>query len=190
MKAKKSEIAKIILKTIATAGLLAVPVAGPLTIMAFSEELGLGHIEGTKLKVYSNKQFQQSFNFLEQKNLILAARQEAKTVVSVTKKGTTKLLAYKLDEISIKPVKKWDRKWRLIIFDIPEKYKTARQYFRSKLKELGFAQLQKSAWIIPYPCEDEVDFIAQVYEIKPFVRIVVAESIDGAAALKKKFGLT
>lgn len=190
MKAKKSEIAKIILKTIAIAGILAVPVAGPLTIMTFSEELGLGRIEGRKLKAFTNKQFQQSFKFLEQKKFISAARTEGKTVISVTSKGIAKLLAYRLNEMTINQTKNWDRKWRLIIFDVPEKYKKARQYFRSKLRELGLIQLQKSVWIIPYECEDEINFIAQLYEIQPFVRIVVAESVDGQAALKKKFSLS
>jgi len=46
--------------------------------------------------------------------------------------------------------KRWDRKWRLVIFDIEEAARGIRDLFRIKLKELGFAQLQKSVWITPH----------------------------------------
>jgi len=46
--------------------------------------------------------------------------------------------------------KPWDRKWRLVIFDIEETSRSIRDLFRIKLKELGFGQLQKSVWITPH----------------------------------------
>jgi len=45
--------------------------------------------------------------------------------------------------------KPWDKKWRLVVFDIPEKNRLARDALRKKLKELGFAPLQRSTWISP-----------------------------------------
>lgn len=45
-----------------------------------------------------------------------------------------------------KPVA-WDRKWRVIIFDIPNKRKQARDILRQRLKILGLRQLQESVWI-------------------------------------------
>jgi DNA-binding transcriptional regulator PaaX len=38
---------------------------------------------------------------------------------------------------------KWDEKWRIVAFDIPEKFKTGRDALRRKLKEVGFHELQK-----------------------------------------------
>jgi len=45
---------------------------------------------------------------------------------------------------------KWDRKWRLVIFDIAEVSRKTRDLLRFKLKELGFGMLQESVWITPY----------------------------------------
>ncbi|MBM3283264.1 hypothetical protein FJY90_03330, partial [Candidatus Gottesmanbacteria bacterium] len=45
---------------------------------------------------------------------------------------------------------KWDRKWRLVIFDIAEVSRKTRDLLRLKLKELGFGMLQESVWITPY----------------------------------------
>jgi phenylacetic acid degradation operon negative regulatory protein len=45
----------------------------------------------------------------------------------------------------------WDRKWRIILFDIPESQRTVRQMFRLKLLDFGARMLQSSVWISPYP---------------------------------------
>lgn len=42
---------------------------------------------------------------------------------------------------------KWDGKWRVVIFDIPETNKRIRQALRETLKVLEFWPLQKSVWI-------------------------------------------
>lgn len=41
---------------------------------------------------------------------------------------------------------KWDGKWRLVIFDIPENKRRLRNTLRQKLKEWGFQYWQKSLW--------------------------------------------
>lgn len=46
--------------------------------------------------------------------------------------------------------RKWDRKWRIVIFDIAETAKVVRESLRLKLKELGFGMLQKSVWVSPH----------------------------------------
>lgn len=46
--------------------------------------------------------------------------------------------------------KKWDKKWRIVIFDIEEKQKKTREALRYKLKELGFGMIQESVWVSPY----------------------------------------
>ncbi|MBL7159086.1 CRISPR-associated endonuclease Cas2 [Candidatus Microgenomates bacterium] len=46
--------------------------------------------------------------------------------------------------------KKWDKKWRLVIFDIPEKKRKARDALREKLLKLGFGKWQRSIYISPH----------------------------------------
>lgn len=56
--------------------------------------------------------------------------------------------------------KTWDRKWRLVIFDIAEVSRIIRERLRVKLKELGFGMLQRSVFISPYNiAEDFAQFI-------------------------------
>ena len=73
--------------------------------------------------------------------------------------------------------KKWDRKWRVVIFDIPQEMHKKRNNFRHKLKYLGFYMLQKSVFVLPYPCEEELGHICQDLDISDYVDIVIADSI-------------
>ena len=63
------------------------------------------------------------------------------------------------------------------MFDIPIKFNKARGALRSKLKYLGFYQLQKSVWAYPYPCEDEILFLANIFQIEPFIEIFTADEL-------------
>lgn len=56
--------------------------------------------------------------------------------------------------------RKWDRKWRFVIFDIQEVNKNSRDSLRKKLKELGFGMIQKSVFISPHNViKDLLEFI-------------------------------
>jgi len=109
--------------------------------------------------------------------------------IILTKEGQKKALKFKLDEMEIKKPAKWDGEWRIVIFDIPEKLKKAREALRIKLKELGFLELQKSVFVLPYECENEINFIMEIFLIRPFVRFVRTKSFTNEEQLKIKFGL-
>ena len=79
--------------------------------------------------------------------------------------------------------------FRSVIFDIPETKKKAREALRNKLKELGFKELQKSVLVLPYECEDEIDFIVEIFEIRRFVRFMRVNSFTNDEQFKLKFGL-
>ena len=98
-------------------------------------------------------------------------------------------MKFKLDDIKIKKPKKWDKQWRIVIFDIPNKFKKAREAIRKKLKELGFIKLQESVFVFPYECENEINFIVEVFQIRPFIRFIRANSVSNEEQLMINFGL-
>lgn len=95
----------------------------------------------------------------------------------LTEKGVRDVRKFTLETLAIKRMAKWDRKWRLVIFDIPEKYKKARGALRDKLKEMNFYPLQKSSWVHPFPCEAEITFLKDVFNMHPFVEILTVENL-------------
>ena len=91
--------------------------------------------------------------------------------------------------MKIEKPKIWDGKWRIVIFDIPKHKKRARDALREKLKELGFYPFQKSVWVFPYPCEKEIQFLVELFDIWPYVNLIVAENISNDIKLRKHFKL-
>ncbi|MEK6897112.1 MAG: hypothetical protein AABW93_01130, partial [Nanoarchaeota archaeon] len=91
-------------------------------------------------------------------------------------------------DMKIKKQKIWDKSWRVVIFDIPERSgRIARNAMRWKMKNMGFFQLQKSVWVFPYPCEKEIQLISEIYNVNPFVNIITAERIFNDDNLSKYF---
>lgn len=73
---------------------------------------------------------------------------------------------------------KWDGKWRIVIWDIPEKRRVARDFLRSKLKGWGFIPWQQSVWVTKKNCTKPLrDFIKQV-GIKDWVRVIESDNVD------------
>lgn len=141
-------------------------------------------------KRFSKKQVTDSITYLHRQKLIeYVTDKDGKTIVKITKKGEARLRAFDIDLIKIKKPKKWDRKWRLVIFDIPMRFTKGREALRYHLKELNFFQFQKSAWIYPYPCEDEMIFIADFFGVGKYVEILTVENILRDKKLRKHFGL-
>lgn len=108
--------------------------------------------------------------------------------LDLTEKGKLKALTYYFKEIKIKE-QIWDGKWRLVIFDVPEKLKTGRDALRRKIKELGFYELQKSVFIFPYKCEDEINFIVDYFGLGDYVKCGVLDSINNDKNIRENFGL-
>jgi len=110
-------------------------------------------------------------------------------IVKMTDKGKTAVLKYDLDNLAIKPQKKWDGKWRLVIFDISERYKQVRELIRRKLKEMGFYRFQDSVFIYPFPCEKEIIYLREILDVPHFIKLIRADRIENDQDLRRIFNL-
>lgn len=109
--------------------------------------------------------------------------------VIITERGKDILLRYDIDRMKIKTPTRWDGRWRIVIFDIPERLRAGRDALRQKLRELGFKKLQESVFIIPYLCTDEVNFLIEFFNLRYFVRLLETDKITNEAELLLKFKL-
>lgn len=123
-------------------------------------------------------------HLIEEKN-----HKDGMTTMTLTENGKKKALRFNIDKMEIKKPKVWDKKWRIIMFDIPEKLKRLRESLRMHFKEIGLIELQKSVLVFPYPCNNEIEFILEFYNARKHVRFVLAEKIDNQIHLMKKFNL-
>ena len=127
---------------------------------------------------------------LYQSKLIDYREEDNGTITLVlSENGKKKSLRYSIDTMKIRIPKTWDRKWRLVLFDIPERFKKERDAFAQKLKQIGFYPLQKSAFIFPYDCKDELDFMIEILNIRRYVRSILVKYIDNELDLRRQFKL-
>src|SRR3989344_1567916 len=106
------------------------------------------------------------------------------------RRAINKLYESKLiDQIKNNKPKEWDGKWRVIMFDVPEKNRVVRDSLRQHLQKIGFYEFQKSVFIYPYDCMDELDYIIEIHNARKFVRFMLADSIDNELHIKTLFGL-
>lgn len=128
----------------------------------------------------------EALSYLRYKQLITDDYQHG---LQATKKAYKKLDNQEVRAMTITPRDKWDGSWRIVFFDIPEVSKSKRDQFSGHLKRLGFGVLQRSVFICPYPCREEVTLLAAYYDIARYITYIETSYIDNDAPLKEHFNL-
>lgn len=187
MKGRYSEITKQILLILGVTGVVVIAAAAPGVLLAAKLFEQSGH---PLPKNFERKRVTRSLRGLQNKKLIEIREKNGKLGMRLTREGRKRFKEVQLGKLRITKPPRWDTKWRMVIFDIPEEsHKYAREILRGKLKEWEFYQLQKSVWVCPWPCENEIRVVAEVYGVSPYVNIVVAEKIIDDVFLRKHFNL-
>jgi hypothetical protein len=89
--------------------------------------------------------------------------------------------------IKFKKPKHWDGKWRIVLFDIPEKDRVFRNILREHLRNLKFMKLQHSVFVSPHPFEKQILELVEIYSASPYVRVITAIKIDSEVTIKRHF---
>lgn len=126
---------------------------------------------------------------LENRNLIKKRNHKTGVILKITNQGKRVLLKQELKNLSIKKPKKWDGMWRIVIFDIPNTKRRERKIINAQLKTLGFIAIQKSIFIIPYECKNEIVDIKNYYGLHEEIQYILAKQLDSEKKLRRIFKL-
>ena len=72
----------------------------------------------------------------------------------------------------------WDGKWRMVVWDIPEKRRKARDLLRHQLKQLGFKRFQNSIWVSKKNCTVLLKEYIKKVGIGDWVKVLESDSIN------------
>lgn len=125
---------------------------------------------------------------LQKTGIIEQIHENGEVSFRLTDKGKTKLFKYQLESFSLDK-NSWDGKWRLVAYDIPIGKKNQAEAFRTLIKRMQFCQLQKSLWLTPYKCDDEIEFLKNLYGLQNHVFVLTITGLEGESAYKSYFGL-
>lgn len=109
--------------------------------------------------------------------------------LELTDKGKKLILKFELESLAKDKPKKWDGKYRVVIFDISENRRSIRDRLRITIRGFGFVQLQQSVWVYPYPCQDIIELLKRYLEIHGEVIYMTVDSIEDDQWLRNTFGL-
>lgn len=181
----EKSIAKKILSGLLLTGAVAIAATSPYFLPAIAK----AYLRNKKYRNSDRRKISQAMSYLKRNRLIVLKEEGDKIIVELSEKGEKKVKQYEFNELKITKPEEWDQKWRIVIFDIPDKKRVARNVLRDKLKNLNFFQLQKSVWAHPYPCENEIKLVAEIFEVSPFINIIIADRILNDIKARAHFNL-
>ena len=173
---RRTKIREVILTTLQLGGMIALTVLAPNTLSVLGRAITKRNINNARGAV----------SRLIRAELITIETKSGKRFIRLTEKGKV-FLATRMG--SIPRSTKWDGRWRIVIFDIPESRRLLRQRLRDALFQIGYVKLQNSVWVHPFDSEEILILLKADYRLGREVLYIIADSIENDGRLRRHFGL-
>ena len=176
---RKERVQKAILYSVAAVGVLSVGLLAPNVLQA--------------LKMFGWRPHKRQSEVIARCRTKLIRRdlieKDKRGFLRLTSLGEIRLRELERREHKIPKPKRWDKKWRALIFDIPDKRIGLRDKLRNTLSSIGFVKLQRSVWIYPYDCEELVALLKADFRIGIDLLYLIIDKIENDKKLREHFGL-
>lgn len=184
---KRVPLQTIILGTLSVTGVLAVALVAPNAVQLFKYLNPISRQNSIRF----NQRITQALLRLERRGLIRMTGEGGKRQIHLTTQGEKTIDALYAGAYVIPLPARWDGKWRLVMFDVPEKRKKVRDTLRLLLRGAGFVHFQDSAWIQPYPCDELITLLrSHLGSGKGEIRYLTVAFVDESDyAFRKRFDL-
>lgn len=181
-KGKRIHLERLVLNTLATCGVISVALIAPNVLGALKKIDP--HWEH---KLDPRRRVNQTISRLKQKGLIVFSKSGGQ--LHITQKGQRLLQSIDEGKFYVRKPLRWDGRWRMVMFDVAEHRRQARDTLRRMLRKVGFVQLQGSVWVYPYDCEGVIKLITADQHLGTQVLYAIVDVLEGDASLRSRFGL-
>ena len=179
---RKGYLQDAVLGTVAVAGVLAVAVVAPNVLQL------LGGLGSRKRRLA--EQSRVALTRLAARGHVVFEERDGRKYARITGEGRKALaLQQAKAALQAQTKRRWDKRYRVVIFDIPEKKKVLRDHLRRMMRESGFLQVQQSVWLYPHDCEDLVALIKADLHIGKDVVYMIVEKIERDGWIRQHFSL-
>ena len=114
--------------------------------------------------------------YLRQVHYVEMIKEGETRLYRLTAKGKYELLKLQfIEHMAAQRKKKWDRAWRVIIFDIPEYMRKYRDHLRGLLKDNQFEMWQLSVWVTKYNPEPALQDLLKYLGLQKHYAIIQAD---------------
>jgi DNA-binding transcriptional regulator PaaX len=180
---RRGYLQNAVLATIGIAGILVVTAMAPNTLQLLGK-FGFGKRFNERVRSTASR--------LARKGFVTFVEINGRKCLRITEAGKRELGRVERQSIlrsgPVKP-KRWDRRWRLVVFDIPERRRRTRDRLREIVSSYGFLRLQNSVWVFPYDCEDIITLLKADLCLGKDVLYAIVEKVENDRWIRKHFGL-
>lgn len=148
----------------------------------------LKYYVGAKKGARFNYQTKTVLGRLAARGFITFEERGGRRYARITERGR-RILDLETQKVVSTKKRKWDRRWRVVTFDIPERRRRVRVNLRRFMEEYGFVHLQDSVWIYPYDCEDLIALVKADLRIGADVLYMIVEHLEHDKHLREHFRL-
>ena len=138
---RRTKLNRTIIDVLAVSGFVAATAVAPQVVAAlgFAAHAALAPRYTYRSKNVLTRMIQKGYAIIEKRG--------GTSFVLLTEKGERFALIMKEGKTVLKKRRKWDGKWRIVMYDLREPAKTLRARVRELLHSFGFVLLQKSVWV-------------------------------------------
>lgn len=181
-KRRKGYIQSALLAAIGISGLIVIGAAAPNTLRFIEGLVPNKHKFSYRVRGAAAR--------LAKKGDIRFVERGGKKYLEITEQGKQRLAFEQgLAAVRRRAVGRWDGRWRMVVFDIPETRRRTRLQLRTTLRSIGFVQLQASVWVYPYDCEEVVMLLKAELKTGAKVLYAIVEKIEFDQRLRQYFKL-
>src|SRR3989338_1381308 len=177
-KSSREHLQKLILQTVADIGMLSVALLAPNVAKAMYK---LGLVPKKRQNEYTSS----SASKLVKRGLLFYDGKR----YCLTPKGGDIFRRWQFADFKLEKPKRWDRKWRVIVFDIPEKKRKIRDQIRTLFRTADFYLLQDSVWVYPYDCEDILTLLKTDLGVGKYILYLIVDELENDKHLREFFDL-
>ena len=182
---RRQKIQNVVLGSLYVVGALGMVAVAPNSLKLLKH---VGNLVGHKPNL--NRRIGQAITRLCQGGLVKRVKTTGGVTLHLTEKGRRLSQSLEIESSlrSQKP-KRWDGKWRIVIFDIWESRRGVRDRLRTLLQRNGFVKIQNSVWVYPYDCEELFVFLRTNLRLGKGILYIVAEEVEHDEVLRRHFRL-
>ena len=180
---RRGQVQHALLTALFIGGMIALGAAPRVDIIQL---LGTRKRDAAQLKYQINDALMR----LARKGLVRFVERDGQRFARLTERGERQpKLEREKAALQLRKKKRWDKRWRVIIFDIPERRRRTRGLLRITMRECGFVRLQDSVWVYPHDCEELIVLLKADLKIGNALLYMVVEKVENDTWLKQRFSL-
>lgn len=176
-KRRRKDVTRMVLGAVGAVGIIGILSVAPNVLGAMAK---LGLLSTKRQTTIINR----ARDRLIKKGLL---KKNSEGFLELTPKGQSVYVRMRAEDSARKSPRRWDRRWRVLIFDIPEYRRGIRENIRRALQRIGFFRLQDSVWVYPYDCEDFIVLLKADVKVGKHMLYLVVEEMEGDRELREYF---